>query len=371
MKVVIVRRVRGSTPSLDVYSDNLVAGLKTVCPDWTITEVEPQPWNTPDKLWMSGPGVRKYYECYWRYPKAISQMDADIFHIVDQTDAHIVRWIRKAGKPTVVTCHDLVQLIQPEKESRLPQLSLAVWRYSVRGMCQANQVVAVSSNTAKDIQRFLDIPSDRVTVALNGVEPHFRILSDQRVDSLRQQNSVSPDTICLLHVGGNHQRKNIIGVLQVLAKLKALGLPVCLWKVGEDFTPEQKTFIREHQLEKSIVHFKDPDKATLVVIYNAADILLSPSLYEGFGLTIVEAMACGTPVITSNVSSLPEVTGDAAILVDPADIKAMVDAVIRLSENKKYAKELAHKGLLRAQSLSWNKTAKLIAMTYKKALANK
>lgn len=364
MKVVIVRRVRGSTPSLDLYSDNLVAGLRIARPQWTITEIEPKPWNSPDKLWMSGPGIRKYYESYWRYPKEVTQLQADIFHIVDQTDAHIVRWLHKAGKSTVVTCHDLVQLIYPERQSRFPALSLAVWRYSVRAMTRADQVIAVSSNTAKDLQQFLDIPSDKISVALNGVESCFRVLPPTTVEHFHQKYKTSPENIYLLHVGGTHKRKNIMTILKVIDSLCTKKMPVYLWKIGGQFTSEQKAFINNHQLSQHIIHFGNPDKNTLVALYNVADILISPSLYEGFGLTIAEAMACGTPVITSNVSSLPEVVDNAAVSVDPLDVSKMVEAVLKIKQDEHYRKELVKKGLLRAKLFSWHKTSQKVAEAY-------
>jgi glycosyltransferase involved in cell wall biosynthesis len=371
MKVVVVRRVRGSTPSIDIYTDNLIAGLKAVRPEWTIVEIEPKPWNSPDKLWMSGPGFRKYYECFWRYPQEVSQQQADVFHIVDHTDAHIAGWLSKVGKSAIVTCHDLVQLIYPERQSRFPALSLAVWRNSVQGMRRANHVIAVSSNTAKDVQQLLGVPTENVTVALNGVEPQFRVLPDDTVSALRQQYTPDPETICLLHVGGTHQRKNILTILKVVENLRARGIPVCLWKTGSQFTPEHKAFIRDRQLEPSIIHFGDPDKETLVSIYNAADILLSPSIYEGFGLTIVEAMACGTAVITSNVSSLPEVVGDAAVLVDPLDVEAIAAAVCQIQQDPDYHKRLVEKGLLRAKDFSWQKTAEGVAQVYENLVPGK
>ncbi|PZV15452.1 MAG: glycosyl transferase group 1 [Pseudanabaena sp.] len=371
MRIIIVRRVRGSTPSIDIYTDNLVAGLKTVRPAWTIIEIEPKPWNSPDKLWMSGSGLRKYYECYWRYPREVRQQQADIFHIVDHTDAHIARCLNRARQSTVVTCHDLVQLIYPERQSRFPALSLSVWRHSVQGMRQANHIVAVSSNTAKDIQQFLNIPSENITVALNGVEPQFRVLPRVPVVSLRQQYTPSPETICLLNVGGTHQRKNMLTILKVVESLRTKGLSVCLWKTGGQFTPEHKAFINEHQLDRHVIHFGNPDKETLVCLYNAADILLSPSLYEGFGLTIVEAMACGTPVITSNVSSLPEVVCDAAILVDPLNVEAITEAVCQIKQDPSYCNQLIEKGLLRAKFFNWQKNAEQVAKVYENLVLKK
>ena len=368
MKVVIVRRVRGSTHSIDVCADNLIAGLRSVRPNWTITEIEPQPWASPDKLWMSGLSIRKYYECYWRYPKEVSQLQANIFHVIDQTDGHIARWLRNKKKSSVVTCHDLVQLIQPEKQSRFPALSLAVWRYSVQGMCQADHVIAVSSNTAQDINKLLNVPSDNISVALNGIEKKFQVLPQHTVEKFRQQYAASSKEICLLHVGGTHQRKNILAVLKTLNDLHRKGIPVFLWKAGAEFTPEHNFFIEEHQLEKHIIHFGNPSKDTLVSLYNAADVLLSPSFYEGFGLTILEAMACGTPVITSNISSLPEVAGNAAVLVNPNDVQAMIDATLRIKNDDTYRQDLVRNGLLRAQHFTWEKSAERVARVYERVL---
>jgi glycosyltransferase involved in cell wall biosynthesis len=368
MKVVVVRRVRGSTPSIDIYADNLVAALRSVRPEWVIQEIEPKPWNTPDKLWMSGTGIRKYYERFLRYPQEVCQLQADIFHIIDHTDAHIARWLRKRGKKVVVTCHDLVQFIQPEKQSRFSALSLAAWRFSVKGMCQADHVIAVSSNTAKDVQKFLNIPSAKVTTALNGVESNFRELPSDAFIHLRPQNEVPFETICILNVGGTHQRKNILTVLKVLENLRSQGLSVCLWKTGSQFTIEQKAFILEYRLEQCIVHWGNPDKDILVSLYNAADLLLSPSLYEGFGLTIVEAMACGTPVVTSNLSSIPEVTGNAAILLEPTDVTGIVNAIINLKLNPAYRQELSNKGLIRSKFFKWERTAEKIINVYKQVL---
>lgn len=129
-----------------------------------------------------------------------------------------------------------------------------------------------------------------------------------------------------------------------------------------------KKFIQTHSLENCVTYLGKPDKESLVNIYNAADVLLSPSLYEGFGITILEAMACGTVVITSNVTSLPEVAGDAAILVAPNDVTTMVKAVGELLEKPLYRKSLVERGLARVKMFTWEKTAEQVATLYEKLL---
>ena len=128
--------------------------------------------------------------------------------------------------------------------------------------------------------------------------------------------------------------------MKVLKVLKDKGLPIQLLRTGPDFSEEFKTFIQTHNLSDCITDFGRPDNTTLTKIYNAADLLLSPSLYEGFGMTLLEAMACGTPVITSNVTSLPEVAGDAGIVVNPTNVEAIVEAVYRLQNDDEYRKLL-------------------------------
>lgn len=172
----------------------------------------------------------------------------------------------------------------------------------------------------------------------------------------------------MLHVGSNHPRKNVSTILKVLEALKERGLPVHLWKAGADFTAEQKIFIQSYSLENFVTYLGKPEKYTLVQIYNAADVLISPSLYEGFGMTLLEAMACGTPVITSNVSSLPEVAGDAGILVEPMDVESIADAVHHLHNDSIYYKNLIDKGLVRVKAFTWEATAEQIAEVYERAI---
>ena len=187
---MIVRRVPRSTFSLDVYADNLVAALKIVRPNWEIAEIAPIPWNSPDKLWQSGTNIKKYYETFWRHPRAVSHEDADIFHIIDQSDAHVAYGLHQAQKPIVVTCHDLVQFVYPEilnDRARFPALSMASWKYSVRGMKSADRVITVSNHTAKDVHELLAIEQHQITAIPNGVDADFCPLPSAEVAAIRQQ----------------------------------------------------------------------------------------------------------------------------------------------------------------------------------------
>ncbi len=371
MRVAIVRRTPQVSFSMDVYADGLVSGLKTVRPNWEIVEFAPQVnvSNKKGKFWSYK--LASYYERYWHYPLTLRKQQADIFHIIDHSEGHLARWLKKNNQPTVVTCHDLINLFQPENISdgaRLPFVSMAAWKYAIKGMHQANHIISVSSHTLQDAVSKLNILLERITVVPNAVEPIFRLLSQDEINVFRQQNNVSPETFCILNVGSNLPRKNVFTTLKVIQVLKDKGFPVYFWKVGADFDTEQKQFIQTHNLENFVIYLGKPDKETLVKIYNAADVLLAPSLYEGFGMTILEAMACGTAVITSNVTSLPEVAGDAAILVAPTDIPAMVQAVCRLIREHSYRDSLVELGLVRAKLFTWERTAEQVAEIYENTL---
>ncbi|MGB3757388.1 MAG: glycosyltransferase family 1 protein [Rivularia sp. (in: cyanobacteria)] len=364
MRVAIVRRTPKASYSMDVYADGLVNGLKTVRPDWEFIQIVPQQQQEGNSLLS---GLNKYYQRYWNYPQNVKKKDVDIFHVIDHSDGHLAYWLKDTGKPVVVTCHDLVNFVQPENarsQARIANVSMAVWKWAVKGLCKANHIISVSNHTAKDIKQILKIKPERITIVPNAVEPRFHQLSPTEIADFRQQYQISPDKICLLNVGSNQPRKNFITVLKVLEALKAKGLPIYLFRTGPDFSEEIKTFIQTHNLSDCITNFGRPDNNTLTKIYNAADILVSPSLYEGFGMTLLEAMACGTPVITSNVTSLPEVAGDAGIIVNPTDVEAIVEAVLRLQNDTEFRQSLIDKGFDRVKLFTWEKTAEQVAKIY-------
>lgn len=368
MHVAIVRRSPQVSLSMDVYADGLVYGLRQVRPDWQITELTPPGQISKSKSLLGG--VQKYYDRYWRYPALVKQQPVDLVHIIDHSDAHIAYWLKNSGKPIVVTCHDLINFFQPENvasQALFPSFSLSAWKYAVKGAVHADRIITVSEHTANDVVKILRRPRETLTVVPNAVDAAF-VPMPAAIAAFRQQQQIAPETFCLLNVGSNQPRKNVLTVLLVLWFLKAQGLPVHLWKAGADFNAEQKQIIHNHNLQSHVTYVGKPDQSTLIQLYNAADLLLSPSLYEGFGITILEAMACGTPVITSNSTSLPEVAGDAAVLVEPTDVAAIAAAVEQIYRDANHRQSLIDRGLARAQGFTWEKTAERVAGVYQAAI---
>jgi len=368
VKVAILRRAPGASFSMDVCADGLIRGLRAVRPSWEIVELRPEGGGKRTRSLIAG--LQKYYRRYWQYPRRARRCDADLFHVIDHSDGHLVRWLSQTCQPTVVTCHDLINFFQPDNirdQASLASVSTAIWKYSVRGVCQADWVVTVSKHTALDVTKWLNVEPARITPVPNGVDAAFQPLNEAS-SAIRARYDLPADKLCLIHVGSNHPRKNILTVLAVLKSLKDRGLSVHLIKAGASFSQAQTDFIELHSLEDAIAHFDQPNQTTLVDLYNAADVLLSPSLYEGFGITLLEAMACGTPVVTSNVTSLPEVVGDAGIMASPLDVDELAMGIQRLHNNDRYRRELIQSGLLRVKDFTWECSAEQVAQVYEKLL---
>lgn len=372
MRIGILRPMPEFSVSMDVYTKGLVGGLKAIHPDWDFIELSPFLANSKGNPILTG--IKKYYERYWHYPCKIKKQNIDIFHIIDHSDGHLLYWLKHLPQPKIITCHDLINLTQPETftgRSLLPIVSMKSWKIAVAGMQYADQIVTVSSHTAKDVTQHLNIPLKKITTVPNAVDAKFKPLSLQEIHSFRQNHFLANKDFCLLNVGSNNVRKNISTILKVVASLKAQNFPIHFWKVGADFNIDQKKFITTQDLANDVTYLGKPSPDELIKIYNAADVLIAPSLYEGFGLTILEAMACGTPVITSNVTSLPEVAGDAAILVKPTDLNAIVTAIVRLQTETSYRQSFIEKGLIKAREFTWQKTATQVAQIYKQLLTLK
>jgi glycosyltransferase involved in cell wall biosynthesis len=246
--------------------------------------------------------------------------------------------------PFVFTIHDLILLEFPEEASSLMQ---PYFRWVVKSAARrAYRVLTVSEFSKKEILEWSGLSEEKVVVVGNGVGAEFTPIGP----------SYNPGYKYLLYVGNHRPHKNLSRLLRAFSKLQANGLRLVI--SGE---PDKTLQIQIEILNLgSRVCFTGfiPD-ANLPDLYRGAIALIFPSLYEGFGLPPLEAMACGTPVITSNVSSLPEVVGDSAILVDPFDENALSYNIEKLINDDDLRKYLSLKGISRSKQFTWERTAKL------------
>jgi glycosyltransferase involved in cell wall biosynthesis len=266
--------------------------------------------------------------------------------------------------PTVVTVYDLSFVRFPERFPAMQRLYLA--SQTARSCRHARRVIAISESTRADVHRFYKVSMESIDVVHPGVDEGFRQLPAAEVASFRQREGL-PERF-ILHVGTLQPRKNVPLLLDALAKVK--NPSVQLFLVGGKGWLYDEIFDRVHTLGlQERVHFAgyvaDGD---LPLWYNAATLLIFPSVYEGFGMPVVEAMACGTPVIAANTSSIPEATGGAAQMFDPYDSAELADRIVAVLDDPHMAATMREQGLLQARRFSWERTGQETAAIYRKAL---
>lgn len=286
----------------------------------------------------------------------------DVFHGLDQAGIPL---FFKTGK-SVVTIHDVIPLVLPWAFPPRHRLVLATALARVRR--QADRVIVPSTAAAEDVVRYLKMDRERIIVIPMGCEPLFQpIVNPARAVEVRQRYAL-PERYALF-VGTLEPRKNIVTLLQAFSRLHAersqddLKLVVAGGKGWGDerfVAILEMLNIRDHIIFTGYVEDDDlPD------LYRSAQMFVYPSLYEGFGLPILEAMASGIPVITSNRSSLPEVAGNAALLIDPTrpdDLAAAMSAVV---SNSALHEELRCKGIARAKDFTWEAVARRTLAVYR------
>ena len=269
---------------------------------------------------------------------------------------------------TLVTVHDLSFMRLPEcfPDGLLRYLGSAV----PRAVRRADHIIADSNNTRRDLMELLGTPGPKITVIHSGVEPRFRPLTseaDRETLAAVRCKYALPERF-ILSVGTIQPRKNLTRLVEAFFMLNAQ-CSTLNWElviVGGKGWLYEGTFerVRALRLEDRVHFLGFVDDADLPALYNLAGTFAFPSLYEGFGLPPLEAMACGVPVVCSNVSSLPEVVGDAALTVDPLDVAGLAEAMRRAIEDETLRASLVTRGLARAATFTWPEAAQALLGVY-------
>ncbi len=289
-------------------------------------------------------------------PAALRRLRVDIFHGMDHVGIPLVG---RSGK-YVVTVHDVIPLILPETFT--PRHRLVVRLALARVRRKADLVVVPSHAVKRDVVRRVGLPEDRVVVTHEGCEPRFRpVRSAAARRDVAARYGLPPRYV--LAVGTLEPRKNLTTLLEAFARLRRDGevdADLRLVLAGARGWLDEPIFatVRSLGLEDAVRFTGFVDDADLPVVYSGAALFVFPSLHEGFGLPLLEAMACGVPVVTSNISSMPEVAGDAAVLVDPRDADGLAAAIARLLRDGALRDRLREAGIARARQFSWEATAR-------------
>jgi len=297
-------------------------------------------------------------------PLALRRAGVTLFHAPHYVLPPLVRC------RSVVTIHDCIHLMFPQY---LPsKLALAYARTSIRlAAKRATRVLTVSESSKRDILRFVDAPAAKIDVIYNAYDERFGVEPcEEDVVRVRERYQLHDEFV--LYAGNVKPHKNLERLIEAFHLVRKRGLDhLKLVLIGDEISryAALRRAVHQHQLHKYVRFLGYMEETTLAVMYRLAGVFVFPSLYEGFGLPPLEAMASGTPVVTSNLSSLPEVTGDAAVLIDPYDPAAIADGIHRVLTDETLRRDLRRKGLARAQQFSWEQSVRRVREIYQAAAA--
>ena len=320
----------------------------------------------PSRVILPGPfhGPQQWAARYYFYPWRVKReaKRSDLVHVLDHSYAHM---IEKAGRrPVVVTVHDLMPVVV----LRSPQDG---WREGVRNrflkqalksLRQADSYIVGTDWLKHELATWLGNDKN-IHVVPFGVDRAFFGESTVARERGRRDWRIPEDAFVVLHVGSTVDRKNVPLVIQTVARLRQQS-DAYLLQVGGRFTSEQEQLIDRLDMRGAVRSVASADETALRRAYRTADVLLFPSLYEGFGFPVLEAFASGLPVVTSGAGGLKEVAGGAAVVIEGRDPADYVQALERLDDAEE-REELIQRGWARARQFTWQKTAALTAAVYK------
>lgn len=363
LSVLLVRNIaEHSSPSMERFPDELARHLRqraTMRVDQTTIRAS----ALARHRW--GRRIDRESAVLVRYPAHLRRQSADVFHIVDHTNAHLARSM-PSGR-VVVTCHDLMLLHAEHHDIGFRGSRLAVrrFRWATSFLAHAGLVVCDSDASADDVVDLIGVPPARVRVIPLGVSRVFTARPEESRRETRRQLDPTGNRTIVMHVSTGLAYKNIPGTLQVVAALRSRGIDAILVRVGVPLGATDSRLARELGLDGRIREFHNIPDEDLADIYGAADVLLFPSRWEGFGWPPLEALACGTPsVLASECRSVVDLLGDSALAEPGADVAALTNAVERILLDPALRRELVDRGRPRVAALTWERTAEEYERAY-------
>ncbi len=270
--------------------------------------------------------------------------------------------------PYVVTIHDMTLSLFPQFHSWRKHLVIRPLLPAVTRKAQA--IIAVSESARRDIVRLLKVPETKVRVIHEAAAPAFRPLCAEELTPIITRYHLDPSRRYILYVGTIEPRKNLVRLIDALHQIHCQGLPVDLLVVGSRGLKADDVFrrVEEHGLERHVRFVGYVPLDDLVGLYNASHVLAFPSVYECFGLPVVEAMACGLPVVTSRTSSFLEIVDDAALMVDPMSTEEIAAAIRCVLVDPELALCLRERGIQRTANFSWARAARSTLDLYREVV---
>lgn len=342
------------------YADTLIDALANNSPDieTELIELDPEPSSS---RWGRRLQTALLPARAWQQRARAP----DVWHVLDGSRAYIARALNSA--PVVLTVHDIIPWLQANgRFPGAPAVGVAaryLWQGNGQVLRQAAELVCDSACTARDLQQMFGIAAETCRVVPLAVRPTMATLARQRLDAPRSDGIV-------LHVGNNGFYKNRALVLRIFARVDAT-LAQRLVMAGPEPTLALRRLADELQVSDRVEWLLDPDDYVLADYYRRAAVLLFPSLYEGFGWPVLEAMAFGLPVVASDAGSLAEVVGNSAECIPPEDEDRFVRTVAELLRSPQAAEAAAMRGIVRAREFSSEVFAKRMRETYLRAIESR
>lgn len=359
-----------NTSGLGNYSRNTLFALRTYFPGYNYLlftpEINRKVFDDYKQFTIVSPQniVFKKLGSFWRSFFLVSlarRHQVDLFHGLSN---ELPRGIRNSGIPSVVTIHDVVFMRYPEFYKSVDR---KIYFKKVKHACKsATRIIAISRQTKQDLVTFFNVPPERIEIIHQPVAPVF--FSNPVTTNVKTKYNL-PDKF-LLSVGTIEPRKNQLVVLQAVQSA-GLNIPVVFVGKNTGYTLKLKKYIAEHKMEAQVMFLTGLPEKDLAYIYRLASLSVYISVFEGFGLPVIESMASGCPVITSSVSVLPETAGDAAVLCNPADPETLGMKIRMLLEEEETTQHYIRKGVERAKLFHPAAYAEKIIMLYKQLINNK
>ncbi len=371
MKVVLdARLLRNEMTGIGRYLLGLVKGFKESKPSfdlevWIQNAIGPEHviWNNrTDRINLKTVPLRHMtVSQLWKIPGLLSKSSPDVFHYPHFDLPFFL------DCPVVTTIHDLKYFATPEFFPKNSKAKTLILKALMKHACNTSKyIVSVSGSTRNDILKYLDIPEDKVFVVHEGVdERFFQRPTDSIIGKVLGKYHI--DSPYILFVGERRPHKNIDGLIRAFAKFREMAasniLLVIAGKRYSDYRKPEET-VEALGLEKSVLFLEDISDDEIIVFYRHALFFVTLSKYEGFGLPVLEAMASGIPVVASNVTSLPELVGDAGVLVNLDDVQAIADSWYALYRDTGRMETLRRLSVERAREFTWAKCAARLAEIY-------
>lgn len=362
MSIVIdARTATDHFPGIGRYVVNLSQAMRQIAPDLPIALIsDPLASGTrlalPDLPRVTCSASPFSLRQQWVVPRLLRRMGATLYH----SPYYLMPY--RPGVPTVLTCYDLIPLLYPRYFGVAQRLMFRV-AHSL-ALTTAAAILSISQITKGDLVRHFGIDPQKIVVTPLAAGERFMPQSSERIAALRRKH-VLPEEYAL-YLGSNKPHKNLVRLVQAWAV--GGGDSSCAKLVvggqWDSRFPEAGKVVEDLGLTDQVAFLGPLDEADLPALYSGAACFVFPSLYEGFGLPVLEAMACRTPVACSNTSSLPEVAADAALLFDPTSVESIADALSRLLADLDLREELRERGLRRAACFTWAETAEQTRNVY-------